>query len=119
MRVKFESEEYRWLRVRNKPSKDADVVRMIERGCEFDIDPEPIADDEGNIWYHVTTEPTGYVMAEYVTPIEETNNPDDQTDDGALQKMTVPELRKLAEDSGIALKQGMKKADIIEALLNG
>ncbi len=111
MRVKFDKDGYRWLRVRNAPSKDAEVARMIERGCEFDVDGEP-----ENGWYHVNGDYPGYVMAEFVTPLDE---PVADGDDGALQKMKVAELRKLAEESGVKLKPNMKKADIIEALLNG
>lgn len=114
MRVKFEYKDVQWLRVRNAPSTDAEVSRWIERGCEFDVDGEP-----ENGWYHISGDYPGYVMAECVTPIEETDNPDDQTDGNALQKMKVADLRKLAVDSGIKLKPGMKKAEIIEALLNG
>lgn len=103
MRVKFESREYRWLAVRQRPSKNAPMVRKIETGCEFDVESE----QDG--WMHVTRNPQGYVMAEYVTPVE----------DDALSSMTINELRKLAKDSGVTLKSGMTKAQIIEALLNG
>lgn len=111
MRVKFEYKDVQWLRVRKAPSTDAEVPRMIERGCEFDVDGEP-----ENGWYHISGDYPGYVMAELVTPLDE---PVADGDDGALQKMKVAELRKLAEESGVKLKPNMKKADIIEALLNG
>ncbi|MEG0790989.1 MAG: Rho termination factor N-terminal domain-containing protein [Gordonibacter sp.] len=35
-----------------------------------------------------------------------------------LNKLKVPELAKLAKDSGIEVKAGAKKAEIIEAILN-
>ena len=111
MRVRFYSEDSRWLRVRPRPLIDGDErVRLIERGCEFEVEGEPIDDGAGHHWYHVPQEPAGYVMAELVTPVEDT---------GDLEKMKVPELRKLAADSGVELKPGMKKAEIIEAILNG
>lgn len=108
MRVKFDEEGYRWLAVRERPDKGAPITRKIEAGCEFDVEDEP-----ENGWYHIPGEYTGYVMAKFITPTETTE------DDGALQKMKVAELRKLAEDSGVSLKPNMKKADIIKALLNG
>lgn len=109
MRVKFESNEYQWLAVRERPSQDSRIVRKIEVGLDFDVD-----DEQTDGWRHVTREPQGYVMAKYVTPCEV-----DDSEDGALQKMTVAELRKLAKDSGVKLKAGLSKAKIIEAILNG
>ena len=39
-------------------------------------------------------------------------------EDCELYKMKVPELKKLAEDSGVKVTSTMKKNEIIEAILN-
>lgn len=121
MRAKFDrkywNQGYRWLAVRERPLKGSPIVRKIEIGLEFDVEDEAIDDGEGNLWYHVTYEPTGYVMAEFVSPVSEDVKAG--SEDATLQKMKVSELRNLAEESGIKLKATMNKAQIIEALLNG
>lgn len=40
-------------------------------------------------------------------------------DSAELEKMTKDQLKELAEQSGIQLEDGMKKAEIIAAILNG
>lgn len=114
MQVKFESKEYRWLAVREKPDKSSSMIRMIETGTGFDVEPGTVDDEKGNPWYYVTNEPNGYVMAEFV---EDVDLP--IYSDGNLGSMKVSELRKLAKDSGVTLKAGMSKGQIIEAILNG
>lgn len=106
MRVKFQSSEYRWLAVRERPDKGSPMVRRIETGTEFDVSPE-----RNDGWLLTEDDPKGYVMEDFVEQVDATGD--------ALSSMTVADLRKLAKDSGIPLKSGMGKIAIIEAILNG
>lgn len=103
MKVKFDANDFMWLAVREKPTKESRMVRKIKSGTEFEV-----LSDAQDGWYPVQD---GYVMASFVAPIDGGTT--------ELEKMKVSELRKLAKDSGITLKNGMTKPQIIEAILNG
>lgn len=116
MIYRFEDEKNRPIRVRIKPNYDAVTVRLMESGAEFEA-------DEKDGWLKLDD---GYVAAGLCSPMEsdEASEDDEEpleadTAEGtALESMKVEELKALAEQSGIELRAGMKKAEIIDAILN-
>lgn len=99
MIYRFTDPKGRVLNVRAEPSAEAEVVCQLQPGTEFE------AEDQGD-WL---AREDGFVMASLCEVVE--------TD--PLQAMSIKELRELAKESGIKLKSGANKAEIIEALLNG
>lgn len=95
---KFTDAKNRKLRIRAAANDEAEIVDYMQSGTDFE------AEKQGK-WLKL---PGGYVMAEYCECLDPT----------PLDDMTITELRKLAKDSGIKLKSGMGKAQIIEALLD-
>lgn len=70
----------------------------------------------------------GYVNAAFIELAEDESDESEpaEADEGGeapeedceLYKMKVPELKQLAEDSGVKVTSTMKKNEIIEAILN-
>lgn len=137
------TKEGRTLNVREEPNGSAAVVRkmpeggercdLVEKGwCRLeggwadarfltvtDGEPKPAtADRPGASGAHAEAAvPAGS------KPDEKPDAPapiaaDASGDRSALEDMTIPELRKLAEGSGIHLAKGLKKAAIIDAILS-
>lgn len=100
----------RKLNVREEADKDAPIAHQIESGTLF----EGEADGD---WVKVEN---GFVMASLVVEVkdEPEETIDDEAEESPLEKMSLPELRELAEASGIKLKSNMRKAEIIKALLD-
>lgn len=103
MIYKFTDDQNRKLRIRKNPAMDGEVVGYFEPGEEFE------AENKGH-WLETSQ---GYVFAELCEPVEQTE------ETSALESMTLQDLKQLAKESGVKLKSGMKKEEIIEALLNG
>ena len=115
------------LNVRAEPSKDAKVVRKMHDGDS----EECFGVKDG--WAKLRD---GYAMAKFLEIEEEpakkaakaVGKPAEQPDvaepafgdpeRAVLRSKTVAELRELAEQSGISLKKGAKKEEIIDALLS-
>lgn len=102
------------LNVRKTPDKSAEVVGLMEPNVPFEV--------EAVDWYRVEG---GYVNAAFVEIVPDEVETDEADDDGEapeedceLYKMKVPELKKLAEDSGVKVTSTMKKNEIIEAIIN-
>ena len=118
MKFRFASEEFTSVRVREGRDKESKMIALIPSGAEF----EGVEEDG---WVKVE----GYVMGEFLTPVEtpteepeeakQTPEPTEETGNGKLESMTVPELRKLAKDSGIKISGNLGKEKLIEAILNG
>lgn len=113
-------ERGRKLNVRKEPNALAPVVGTMENGDVAEC--REVRDG----WAEVEG---GYARADLLVITagdapkpEAVNKPDELPeepvdDSGELDKMTVPALRELAEQSGIKLEKGMKKHDIIAAIL--
>lgn len=111
------------LYVREGKGKSFSHVRVLKQGEEVSVSAP-----EGG-WCEVFEcgEPIGYCMAEFLEiepiqcePAEGENGAESEHGDsesGELKSMTVEQLKKLAEESGIELKKGMRKDDIIQAIL--
>lgn len=103
------------LNVRKTPDKNAEVVGLMEPNVPFEV--------EAVEWYRVEG---GYVNAAFVEIVPDEEAETDETGEGSeapeedceLYKMKVPELKQLAEDSGVKVTSTMKKNEIIEAILN-
>lgn len=124
MMYRFEDAKRRPLNIRATPSPDGELVGQIASGSEFDAEPD-------GDWLMVGP---GYVMAQYCELAEQTGEPmdeepvevpseeeivsDEEPVEDSLENMTTEQLRELAKDSDIKLQAGMKKADIIKALLD-
>lgn len=112
---RFTDPKNRKLRIREQATPDAEVLEFMDSGTEFE------AEEQGE-WLKM---PNGYVLAELCEVIEQAENDtvlehseESESQDNALESMTVQQLRQLAKDSGIKLKAGMNKEAIIEALLD-
>lgn len=100
------------LNVREGASLEAAVVRTMEPGESIEV----YAVDGG--WAET---PEGFVMADKLDLAADDEQPSGAVGESGptgLEAMKVAELRKLAEESGIELRAGMKKADIIAAILS-
>lgn len=119
MKAVFTDDKNRVLNVRE--TVDGEVLEAVPSGTEFEIE----AIENG--WAQVKSPIEGYVMAEYLTIDEEpaddeaTEEPEAENIDEEpteLDKMKLPELKKLAKESGIEIPNGAKKEDVINAILN-
>ena len=106
----YNDERGKNLNVREDPSMAAKVVTCIKPGSAVEVEEV----DRG--WCKVAG---GWCAASFVKVTLEDGGQDADTDEdaGALKKMSVAELKKLAKDSGIDIKSGDSKDDIIAAIL--
>ena len=112
------------LNIRKQPTINSEVVGQMKKGDAIDVK------DEENGWYQVKG---GYVMAKYLETdgedveeapeVEKATDVADETDGeetaegGELENMSVADLKKLAQQSGVKVSKSFKKADIIAAIL--
>lgn len=135
----------KYLNVRAEPRADAEVVDRLKRGDEVLVDEikdgwakmakgycvarfleivafemesrgmpeqEPAEEPEQGMPNHESAkEPAG-------KPRKTEPTDGDPKDAGELENMTVPDLRKLAEESDIPIPPSARKADIIAAILD-
>ena len=116
----------RGLNVREKPSKEAPVLRIMHKGDSeecFGVDGEWARLRDGYAmakFLEIEDEPDEKKPSDPESPAEvETETPAGDDDERAvLGQKTVAELRDIAEQSGISVKKGAKKDEIIDALLS-
>lgn len=125
------------LNVRTQPHPNAPVVRRMAKGDEAECLEvregwAKLADGYANAAYlsiglgdAVKAQPKEAAAEEAAPELEEPTQPEEQPtpeaadDDEAaeLRKMTNPQLYDLAEQSGIKVKKGASKAELIAAIL--
>lgn len=116
----------KYLNVRKAPNVESEVVYKLERGDVI------LVTEVVDGWAKVKD---GWCMAKHLEVVaftadatmevieevaeEAAEDPGAAEDDaGRLEGMSVSDLRKLAEDSGIPLRRDMRKADIIAAIID-
>lgn len=115
----------KYLNVRAEPNVEAEVVDKLKRGQEV------LVTEVREGWAKLAA---GYCVARFLElvayepeaveeepvqePSEEPAEEPEQADAGGLENMTVPDLKRLAEESGISVPKDARKADIIAAILD-
>lgn len=98
MRAVFQRDDGLYLNLRQGPGAEYEVVDQLAPGDSINIV------EKSGEW--LKTEDGLYLMRKHV-----------KLESDSLNKMTLPQLKRLAKDSGIKLENGLKKADIIERIL--
>lgn len=103
---------------------------VLQRGKEYDTDNMKIAEKHVESWEKrrlvkildkKSDEPK---ENKTIAPDENKGDQSDKTNEGeftkeGLEKHTVDELKEIADENDIELESGMKKAEIIQAILEG
>lgn len=120
-------ERNKTLNVRESPSPSAKVVRVMRPGDQVVVEEiregwARLADGFAQVAYLVVR--LGDALAENVDAVAEAKEapeatgPEPEPDEAAeLRKMTNQQLYTLAEQSGIKVKKGANKQELIDAIL--